>query len=204
MEIKELKQYPGYGVDKDGGVYCRRTWRPIRSPTTRLITGQTIYFGDKWRKLKASRLRKSKSGNWQRPHVSVSIEGRAVTKGVHKLVALAFHPNPYNLSFVCHKDGDPSNNHADNLYWGTPKQNQQDRYRHGTVCYGTKNRNSKLTEGEVWLVKRIFATGKFTKSELAKAIMLSESTLGDIVMGVGWPHVEGGATSGQTAITNLN
>ncbi len=42
---------------------------------------------------------------------------------VHRLVANAFIPNPYNLSQINHKDENPANNHVDNLEWCSPKYN---------------------------------------------------------------------------------
>lgn len=36
---------------------------------------------------------------------------------VCQLVAESFVPNPNNLPYVDHIDGDYKNNHADNLYW---------------------------------------------------------------------------------------
>lgn len=36
---------------------------------------------------------------------------------VHRLVALAFIPNPHNFPVINHKDENPANNHVSNLEW---------------------------------------------------------------------------------------
>lgn len=42
---------------------------------------------------------------------------------VHRLVALAFIPNPNDYKYINHKDEDKSNNHVSNLEWCTAKYN---------------------------------------------------------------------------------
>lgn len=42
---------------------------------------------------------------------------------VHRVVAEAFIPNPFNLPYINHIDCNPKNNNADNLEWCTQKQN---------------------------------------------------------------------------------
>jgi hypothetical protein len=43
---------------------------------------------------------------------------------IHRLVALAFIPNPNKKQFVDHIDNNPSNNNANNLRWVTAQENQ--------------------------------------------------------------------------------
>lgn len=51
--------------------------------------------------------------------VTVSKRGKYRGFGVHRLVALAWLPNPENKETVNHLDGNKSNNHVDNLEWAT-------------------------------------------------------------------------------------
>jgi len=74
--------------------------------------------------------------------VHLSIAGKAKKMQVHRLVAMAFVPNPENLPCVNHIDNDPLNNHATNLEWCTVRYNTS----HG---YGFRKTSSKYT-GVIW------------------------------------------------------
>jgi len=60
---------------------------------------------------------------------------------IHRLVAVAFIPNPENKPFINHIDGNPLNNHADNLEWCTPSENVSHAFRIGLqkARYGTEH-----------------------------------------------------------------
>lgn len=55
--------------------------------------------------------------------VELWIHGARKTYKVHRLVAMAFVPNPYALPIVLHLDNDPLNCNAENLAWGTQSDN---------------------------------------------------------------------------------
>ena len=56
-------------------------------------------------------------------------EAVAVVFSIHRLVALAFIPNPGNLPEVNHIDGDTRNNDISNLEWCTHQQNCLHAYK---------------------------------------------------------------------------
>lgn len=67
--------------------------------------------------------------------VNLSKNGKKFSKTIHRLVAIAYIPNPDNLSQVGHLDENRTHNSVDNLCWCTASEN---------INYG--NRNKKVSQ----------------------------------------------------------
>lgn len=72
---------------------------------------------------------------------------------VHHAVLIAWNRNKKDGEQARHLDGNKFNNKIDNLRWGTPKQNHQDRRRHGTNFAGERHPKSKLTDKIVKFIR---------------------------------------------------
>lgn len=72
--------------------------------------------------------------------------GRKHRRYLHRLMAEAFIPNPYNYPNVRHLDDNPCNNELDNLAWGTQLDNVHDCIRNGHFRYLTKDDIAKAND----------------------------------------------------------
>ena len=73
------------------------------------------------------------------PSVRLVIDGRRKRVAVHRLVADAYlgaKPVGYE---VCHINGDKTDNRAENLRYGTRKENAADREQHGRTSCGERH-----------------------------------------------------------------
>lgn len=95
-----------------------------------------------------------------------------LTKTAHRLVAEAFIPNPENKKEVNHIDEIKTNNSVYNLEWSTRQENALHSFK------GEKSPVSKLVDRQVEEIKDLFATGKYTKTELSNKF------------GVGWTQID--------------
>ena len=109
---------PGYEVTREGIVYS---------------------VASNWRGLGKRRLNVTPNSDGY-PSVRLQINGKRVRIGVHKLVALHhLPPKPSQRHELRHLDGNKDNPHADNLAWGTPKENAADRELHGRTSRGASH-----------------------------------------------------------------
>lgn len=110
---------------------------------------------------------------------------------VHRLVIEAFTgPRPPGLQ-VAHTNGVPTDNRAENLRWVTPKQNHDDRRRHGRMAHGEANHAAKLDLRRVDTIRRL--RGTMTARDVAYLAQVDPTTIGDIWNGKTW--VEGDDTN---------
>ena len=115
--------------------------------------------------------------------------GRVDKERVHRLVCEAYHgPPPDDKPLALHRDGNPLNNRAENLYWGDPHENCDDRRRHGThyVPAGEANGNARLTRGQVDAIRAEYATGGVSQAELGRRYGVGKTTIYDIVRERQW------------------
>lgn len=98
--LKEIDGYSGYYISNCGVVTSKRFNRPM----------------------------KQYQNEYGYMMCALSKNGKSKTVRVHRLVANAFVPNPNDLPQVNHKDGNKTNNHADNLEWVDNSGNIMHRY----------------------------------------------------------------------------
>lgn len=109
---------------------------------------------------------------------------------VHRLVALAFIPNPENKPTVNHKDTNKQNNNVENLEWATHLENVKHANAHGLVprMEGSLNGQSKLNEKQVLDIRESWEAGA-TQTILAKHYNVTLSTINGIILNKSWQSV---------------
>lgn len=118
--------------------------------------------------------------------------GRKSFCRVHRLVAMAFIPNPENKLEVNHINGIKDDNRVENLEWNTRKENQIHSVKSKLLIYkkGSEVYNSKLNEDYVYFIKRYFRRFPKTKQALfSERTKLCRKTLNKILKGKIWKHV---------------
>ena len=87
-----------------------------------------------------------------------------------------------------HKDGNSLNYHFDNLIYGTPKENADDKITHGTKVQGDKCHNSVLTERTVKIARGLFKCD-FSITRIAEILNVKYSTVYSAIHGITWSHL---------------
>ena len=168
MEIwKDVKGYEGtYQVSNLGIVRSLDHFVPSRC-YDRVQKGRTL------------KLHKSNKGYLR---VSLSKKGFRCSTGAHRLVAIAFIPNPKNKMQVNHINGIKDDNNLTNLEWCTNSENQIHAANNNLLNpnHGEKHHNSKLKNNEVVQARALNKKG-WTNVQLSKKYQVSPPAMSKIL-----------------------
>ncbi len=108
---------------------------------------------------------------------------------IHRLVLEAFVGPCPEKHQTNHLDGVKHNNRIENLEWVTARANNTHAYQMGLrsafTPKGSKNGSSKLTENDVFEIRRRLAQGELQK-DVALDFRISRSTISNIATGRRW------------------
>jgi len=162
-KFKQIKGYEDYSVSNQGRV------KSIRFPNRCLKPGKNRYG-----------------------YLLVDLCKNGVHKNhkIHRLVALAYIPNPENKRTVNHIDGIKTNNFVENLEWNTHSENNQHAYDAGLKDdRGSKHGMAKLTEDQVLEIRRLYKTGNYIYKDLGAMFGVHYTLIGYIVNRKIWKHM---------------
>lgn len=104
---------------------------------------------------------------------------------VHRLVGIAFIPNPLRKETINHKDGVKNNNRLFNLEWATQAEN----LNHALITGLRRSRERSLKDIEALTVITFLSTHKRVMKKLARHYMVSPSLISRIKKRETWSHM---------------
>lgn len=147
-EYKPILDYPNYEVSNFGNVRIIKTGKILKP-----WLNKTSYL-----------------------MVRLSKNNQPVNKTIHRLVALAFLPNPDNKPEVDHIDRNRTNNVVDNLRWVTISENCLNTYRRDRDIFGiTFHKRDNVYLVQIVVNKKQQYIG--SRKTLEEAIILRDSVL---------------------------
>lgn len=118
--------------------------------------------------------------------VSLYKNKKHYTRSVHRIMAETFLGDaPTAKHQVGHIDGNPKNNDVSNLKWCTPKENQKDRIKHGTMFFDKSYYQQKITEDDA----RYIISSTETIRNLSEQFGLSQRHVQNIRSGKKWARL---------------
>lgn len=146
-------------------------------------------YGRKWR------IRRANDNTHGYLALTLAYKGADYIVRVHRIVGLAFVPNPDNLPEVCHKNHDKYDNRAINLEWGTKKYNSQQSAKAGKLTRGSRKLPPKPV-GKYFagiLLKTYPSLGSVNKDGYPRVSIDRAASSGKIYKGFYWKFLTNGS-----------
>lgn len=109
--------------------------------------------------------------------------------GFHRVIAIAFIPNPNNLPEVNHIDGNKLNNRVDNLEWVSKKENQHHASHVLNKRVGKHHYDTNLDDDMVMEIYDKCKNTNLKYKEIAKLYNVSPDTPAKIAQGYSWKYL---------------
>ncbi|HDX9500157.1 TPA: HNH endonuclease [Bacillus thuringiensis] len=124
--------------------------------------------------------------------IGLYCKGKQKMYKVHRLVALAFIPNPENKNIINHINGDKTNNFVENLEWTTQKENIRHAFDAGLSKQGNIHYKAKLTEDDVRWIREHYVPRhpEFGVTAIAKKFSMNKATISAIINNKIWKDVK--------------
>ncbi|NBW13558.1 MAG: hypothetical protein EBR82_36690 [Caulobacteraceae bacterium] len=167
---RDIQGFPGYRVGDDGSIWSCRTWH--------------AQLSNVWHRMKTA----VDHAGYHR--VTMSVNGRKKTTVVHRVVLEEFVGSCPSGNECRHLNGNPGDNRAVNLQWGTKSENARDSLRHGTHPSfrhrGENASNASLTETQVKDILQSWP--QLSMNVLAAKHGVTKAAVQGVVHGSTWAH----------------
>lgn len=135
-----------------------------------------------------------------RKTVALSKDGRYLHIAIARLVAWAFIGPQQDGLFVCHNNGNPSDDRPENLRYDTPAGNGLDKQIHGTQRRGETISWAVITESDI---PKIFELSyQMNYAQIGRMYNVTASNIQRILRRETWKHVEVSIPAHQSLYPN--
>ena len=123
--------------------------------------------------------------------VSLNYKGKNYKCKVHRLVALAFIPNPENKPTVNHKDTNKSNNYVDNLEWATYDEQMKHAIKMNLIktLRGEDDGSAKYKERQIIKACELILTNKYSDYAIERRCGLSRGYVYVLRHKLAWTYI---------------
>lgn len=123
--------------------------------------------------------------------VDIYVNNKATRYTMHRIVAIAFIPNPENKPCVNHIDGDKQNNRVSNLEWVTYSENTKHAFAINLIKprLGEENNQATITEAQAHEICDLMQQGFRNKEIRERMVGVSKDVIEFIRYRKTWTHV---------------